>query len=84
MLVIAFEAAFIAVYTFALVAEGPGATSATATINLSKADLALDQYVVVMTEGESIGLEQLFLADFNQKIQASNYSIIAVRQLLNP
>ncbi|WP_333802800.1 nuclear transport factor 2 family protein, partial [Sphingobacterium multivorum] len=57
---------------FAMAAEGPGAKAAKANVNLSTADLALDHYVAVMTEGESAGVEQLFAEDFNQKIQASN------------
>ncbi|WP_223580245.1 nuclear transport factor 2 family protein [Sphingobacterium sp. GVS05A] len=65
-------AALIAVSTFAMAAEGPGSKSEKATINLSTADLALDHYVAVTTEGESAGVEQLFAEDFNQKIQASN------------
>jgi len=64
--------ALIAVSTFAMAAEGPGAKSAKATENLSTADLALDHYVAVTTEGESAGVEQLFAEDFNQKIQGSN------------
>jgi len=64
--------ALIAVSTFAMAAEGPGAKSAKATVNLSTADLALDHYVAVTTEGESAGVEQLFAEDFNQKIQGSN------------
>ncbi|OFV14864.1 hypothetical protein HMPREF3127_13115 [Sphingobacterium sp. HMSC13C05] len=55
-----------------MAAEGPGAKAAKANVNLSTADLALDHYVAVMTEGESAGVEQLFAEDFNQKIQASN------------
>ncbi|RKE52749.1 nuclear transport factor 2 family protein [Sphingobacterium detergens] len=65
-------AALIAVSTFAMAAEGPGSKAAKATINLSTADLALDHYVAVTTEGESAGVEQLFATDFNQKIQATN------------
>jgi len=65
-------AALIAVSTFAMAAEGPGAKAAKTNVNLSTADLALDHYVAVMTEGESAGVEQLFSEDFNQKIQASN------------
>ncbi|WP_312745492.1 hypothetical protein [Sphingobacterium multivorum] len=65
-------AALIAVSTFAMAAEGPGANLAKANVNLSTADLALDHYVAVTTEGESAGVEQLFAEDFNQKIQASN------------
>ncbi|WP_341832801.1 nuclear transport factor 2 family protein [Sphingobacterium thalpophilum] len=65
-------AALIAVSTFAMAAEGPGAKAAKANINLSTADFALEQYVAVTTEGESAGVEQLFASDFNQKIQATN------------
>ncbi|WP_312365182.1 hypothetical protein [Sphingobacterium sp.] len=65
-------AALIAVSTFAMAAEGPGAKSSKANVNLSTADFALGHYVAVTTEGESAGVEQLFAADFNQKIQASN------------
>ncbi|WP_223580224.1 nuclear transport factor 2 family protein [Sphingobacterium sp. GVS05A] len=65
-------AALIAVSTFAMAAEGPGSKSAKANVNLSTADFALEHYVAVTTEGESTGVEQLFAADFNQKVQASN------------
>jgi len=65
-------AALIAVSTFAMAAEGPGAKTTKANVNLSSADLALDHYVAVTTAGESAGVEQLFAEDFNQKIQASN------------
>ncbi|MGJ1507910.1 nuclear transport factor 2 family protein [Sphingobacterium siyangense] len=65
-------AAFIAVSTFAMAAEGPGAKATKANVNLSTADFALEHYVAVTTEGESAGVEQLFAEDFNQKIQASN------------
>ena len=65
-------AALIAVSTFAMAAEGPGSKSEKATINLSTADFALEHYIAVTTEGESAGVEQLFAADFNQKIQSSN------------
>jgi hypothetical protein len=65
-------AALIAVSTFAMAAEGPGAKAIKANINLSTADFALEHYVAVTTEGESAGVEQLFAEDFNQKIQASN------------
>ncbi len=65
-------AALIAVSTFAMAAEGPGAKAIKANINLSTADFALEHYVAVTTEGESVGVEQLFAEDFNQKIQATN------------
>jgi hypothetical protein len=65
-------ATLIVVSTFAMAAEGPALKSDKANVNLSTADLALDHYVAVTTEGESAGVEQLFAEDFNQKIQASN------------
>ena len=65
-------AALIAVSTFAMAAEGPGAKTTKANVNLSTADFALAHYVVVTTEGESAGVEQLFAENFSQKIQASN------------
>ncbi|MFU1857274.1 nuclear transport factor 2 family protein [Sphingobacterium sp. NGMCC 1.201703] len=65
-------AALIAVSTFAMATEGPGSKSSEANFNLSTADLALEHYVAVTTEGESAGVEQLFAEDFNQKIQSSN------------
>ncbi len=65
-------AALIAVSTFAMAAEGPGAKATKANVNLSTADFALEHYVAVTTEGESAGVEQLFAEDFSQKIQASN------------
>ncbi|MFA4976829.1 MAG: nuclear transport factor 2 family protein [Sphingobacterium sp.] len=64
-------AALIAVSTFAMAAEGPGAKAKKANINLSTADFALEHYVAITTEGESAGVEQLFTEDFNQKIQAT-------------
>lgn len=57
-------AALIAVSTFTMAAVNPGKT-----LNLSTADLAIDSYVSVMTEGISGGVEQLFASDFSQKIQ---------------
>ena len=65
-------AALIAVSTFTMAAEGPGAKATNANVNLSTADFALDHYVAVTTAGESTGVEQLFAEDFSQKIQASN------------
>ncbi|MGJ1229063.1 nuclear transport factor 2 family protein [Sphingobacterium siyangense] len=65
-------AALIAVSTFAMAAEGPGAKATKTNVNLSTADFALEHYVAVTTAGESAGVEQLFAADFNQKIQATN------------
>jgi len=55
-----------------MAAEGPGSKSATANVNLSTADFALEHYVAVTTEGESVGVEQLFAEVFSQKVQASN------------
>ncbi|WP_343555564.1 hypothetical protein [Sphingobacterium sp.] len=65
-------AALIAVSTFAMAAEGPGAKATKTNVNLSTADMALDHYIAVTTAGESAGVEQLFATDFNQKIQATN------------
>ncbi|MDR6734946.1 nuclear transport factor 2 family protein [Sphingobacterium sp. 2149] len=65
-------AALIAVSTFAMAAEGPGAKATKANVNLSTADFSLAYYVAVTAEGESAGVEQLFAEDFNQKIQATN------------
>ncbi|WP_333578136.1 nuclear transport factor 2 family protein [Sphingobacterium sp.] len=71
-LVKTFTAALMAVSTFAMAAEGPGAKVTKTNVNLSTADFALDHYVAVTTEGESAGVEQLFAEDFSQKIQTSN------------
>ena len=38
-------------------------------VNLSTVELAIDHYVAVMRAGQSSGVEQLFAADFNQKVQ---------------
>jgi hypothetical protein len=65
-------AALITVSTFAMAAERPGTKTTKTNVNLSTADMALDHYVAVTTEGESTGVEQLFAEDFNQKIQATN------------
>ena len=65
-------AALIAVSTFTMAAGKPTEdNSKKAVINLSTADLAIDHYVAVMTEGQSAGVEQLFTTDFSQKVQAS-------------
>jgi len=65
-------AALIAVSTFTMAAVKPtGDNSKKAVVNLSTADLAIDHYVAVMTEGQSAGVEQLFTSDFSQKVQAS-------------
>jgi len=65
-------AALIAVSTFAMAAEGPVSKSEKVNVNLSTADFALEHYVAVTTEGESVGVEQLFAEDFSQKIQSAN------------
>ncbi|MEN5377896.1 nuclear transport factor 2 family protein [Sphingobacterium kitahiroshimense] len=65
-------AALIAVSTFTMaVAKPTGDNSKKAVVNLSTADLAIDHYIAVMTEGQSAGVEQLFTTDFSQKVQAS-------------
>ena len=65
-------AALIAVSTFTMAAGNPEVSDPKkAVVNLSTADLAIDHYVAVMTEGQSAGVEQLFTTDFSQKVQAS-------------
>ncbi|QQD12262.1 nuclear transport factor 2 family protein [Sphingobacterium sp. UDSM-2020] len=65
-------AALIAVSTFTMAAGKPEVSNPKkAVVNLSTADLAIDHYVAVMTEGQSAGVEQLFTADFSQKVKAS-------------
>jgi len=65
-------AALIAVSTFSMAAGKPEVSNPKkAVVNLSTADLAIDHYVAVMTEGQSAGVEQLFTTDFSQKVQAS-------------
>ena len=76
-------AALIAVSTFAMAAEGPGAKATKANVNLSTADLALAHYVAITTEGESAGVEQLFAEDFNQKIQATNAQSNSRSEVIN-
>ncbi|WP_312330231.1 nuclear transport factor 2 family protein [Sphingobacterium sp.] len=60
-------AALITISTFAVAATDPGKA-----LNLSTADLAIDSYVSVMTEGASQGIEKLFAQEFNQKIQGKS------------
>ncbi|UIR54843.1 nuclear transport factor 2 family protein [Sphingobacterium sp. SRCM116780] len=52
-------------------------------INLSTAVLAIDHYVNVMTEGQSIGLEQLFASDFSQKVQGVNAKTNSRSEVIN-
>jgi hypothetical protein len=69
-------AALIAVSTFTMAAGKPEVSNPKkAVVNLSTADLAIDHYVAVMTEGQSAGVEQLFTSDFNQKVQAAEAKI---------
>ncbi|MEJ5148772.1 nuclear transport factor 2 family protein [Sphingobacterium sp. MYb388] len=64
--------ALIAVSTFTMAAGKPEVSnSQKAVVNLSTADLAIDHYVAVMTEGQSAGVEQLFTSDFIQNVHAS-------------
>ncbi len=60
-------AALITISTFSVAATDPGKA-----LNLSTADLAIDSYVSVMTEGASQGIEKLFAQEFNQKIQGKS------------
>ncbi|WP_294185854.1 hypothetical protein [uncultured Sphingobacterium sp.] len=55
-----------------MAAEGTGSKAIKENVSLSTADFSLAHYVVVTTEGESAGVEQLFAEDFNQKIQSSS------------
>ena len=65
-------AALIAVSTFAMAAgKSTGDNAKKAVVNLSTADLAIDHYIAVMSQGQSAGVEQLFTSDFSQKVQAS-------------
>ncbi|WP_104384357.1 nuclear transport factor 2 family protein [Sphingobacterium sp. HMA12] len=64
--------AMIAVSSLAIAADKTFSKSEKAIVNLFTADIALNHYVAVITEGESTGLEQLFTADFSQKIQSAN------------
>ncbi|MCW2259728.1 MULTISPECIES: nuclear transport factor 2 family protein [Sphingobacterium] len=65
-------AALIAVSTFTMAAGKPEVSNPKkAVVNLSTADLAIDHYVAVMTAGQSAVVEQLFTADFSQKVHAS-------------
>jgi len=57
-------AALITVSIFSMAAGDPGKA-----LNLSTADLAIDSYLAVMTEGASQGVEKLFAPEFSQKIQ---------------
>jgi len=69
-------AALIAVSTFTMAAGKPEVSNPKkAVVNLSTADLAIDHYVAVMTEGQSAGVEQLFTTDFSQKVHASTNMI---------
>ena len=66
-------AVLIAISTFTVAAGKPVVSNTkNAVVNPSTADLAIDHYVAVMTAGRSAGVEQLFAADFNQKIKASD------------
>ncbi|CDS96801.1 MULTISPECIES: nuclear transport factor 2 family protein [Sphingobacterium] len=53
------------------------------TINLSMAKLALDHYLEVITEGESIGLEQLFAPEFCQRIQTEKSKSHSRSEIIN-
>ncbi len=64
--------AMIAVSTLAIAADKTSSKSEKSIVNLFTANIALNHYVAVITAGESIGLEQLFTADFTQKIQSGN------------
>lgn len=52
-------------------------------VNLSTANLAIGQYIEIITEGQSIGLEQLFASDFNQKVQGTHAKTNSRSELIN-
>ncbi|UIR54883.1 nuclear transport factor 2 family protein [Sphingobacterium sp. SRCM116780] len=72
-------AALIAVSTWTTAAEKPEK----GIVNLSTADFAIDNYVAVMTEGQSVGVEQLFASDFNQKVQTENAKTNSRSEVIN-
>ncbi|MGJ1323196.1 nuclear transport factor 2 family protein [Sphingobacterium sp. PCS056] len=77
-------AALIAVSTCTMAAGKPvGDNSKKAVVNLSTADLAIDHYVAVMTEGQSTGVEQLFTSEFSQKIQAATDKTNSRREVIS-
>ncbi|WP_313266664.1 nuclear transport factor 2 family protein [Sphingobacterium sp.] len=73
--------ALIAVSTFVMAADKAASISEKAIVNHFTADLALEHYVAVITEGESIGVDQLFTGDFNQ-IQSTESKAIGRDQLI--
>ncbi|MNK05887.1 putative lumazine-binding protein [compost metagenome] len=75
-------AALIAVSTFVMAADKTASISEKAIVNHFTADLALGHYVAVITEGESIGVYQLFTEDFNQKIQSTEAKAIGRDELV--
>ncbi|MEN5436394.1 hypothetical protein ABE545_22375 [Sphingobacterium faecium] len=52
-----------------------------AVVNLSTADLAIDHYVAVMTEGQSAGVEQLLQQTSVKKFRHQKIKPIAVQKL---
>lgn len=60
-------AVLVAISTLTIAAERPEKA-----INLSTADFAITHYVEVITEGQSLGLEQLFASDYSQKVHGKN------------
>ncbi|MGJ1436348.1 hypothetical protein [Sphingobacterium siyangense] len=60
------------------------AKSAKTNVNLSTADLALDHYVVVNTEGESAGESSYSLMISTKKCKLPMRSLRAVAEWLNP
>lgn len=60
-------AVLVAISTWTMAAEHPGKV-----INLSTADIAINHYVEVITEGQSLGLEQLFTSDYTQQVHGKN------------
>jgi hypothetical protein len=67
--------ALIVISTFTMGTAKPKISNKKAVVNLSTADLAIDHYVAVMTEGQSAGVEKLFTSDFTQTLNATEGSI---------
>ncbi|WP_312338927.1 nuclear transport factor 2 family protein [Sphingobacterium sp.] len=74
--------ALIAVSTFVMAADKTASISEKAIVNHFTADLTLEHYVAVITEGESRGVNQLFTGDFNQKTQSTEAKAIGRDQLV--
>lgn len=52
-------------------------------VNLSMAKFAMDHYLDIITQGESIGLEQLFASDFSQRVQTGKSKSYSRSELIS-